>query len=65
MADYLSRLESGEAGDKVRDEFLDAKLFKVIMEMVADETVAGEDKWLTNMRQFLSADLPSEKTEPG
>ena len=29
VADYLSRLESGEAGDGVRDEFPDAELFRI------------------------------------
>ena len=29
VVDYLSWLESGEAGDRVRDRFPDAKLFKV------------------------------------
>ena len=49
VADYLSRLESGEAGDGVRDEFPDAELFKVTTETTVDETMAGEDKWLRNM----------------
>ena len=45
MGDYLSWLES----DGVRDEFPDAELFKVIVEVAVDKTVAGEDKWLTDL----------------
>ena len=58
VPDYLSRLESGAAGDGVRDEFLDAQLFRVIAENMVDETVADEDKWLTNIHHFLSSGLP-------
>ena len=58
VADYLSRLQSSEAGDVVRDEFLDADLFKVTVEMAVDEIVVGEDKWLMDMNQFLSSRLP-------
>ena len=57
MGDYLSWLES----DGVRDEFPDAELFKVIVEVAVDKTVAGEDKWLTDMHQFLSTGLPPEE----
>ena len=49
VANYLSRLEFGEAGDEVRDEFLDVELFKITAETVVEETVAGENKWLTDM----------------
>ena len=61
VADYLSRLESGETGDGVPDEFPDAELFRVTAEMTTDGTVAEEDKWLTNMHQFLSTGLPPEE----
>ena len=61
VADYLRQLESGEIGDGVRDEFPDAQLFRVTAETNADELVAREDKWLTNMHQFLSTGLPSEE----
>ena len=44
----------------VRDEFLDAELFKVTAEAMVDETVAGEDKCLTDMHRFLSTRLPPE-----
>ena len=36
VADYLSRLESGEAGDGVRDEFPDAELFQITTEPTTD-----------------------------
>ena len=49
VADDLSRLESGEFGDGLREEFPDAELFKVTAEVAVDETVAGEDKWLTDL----------------
>ena len=53
VADYLSQLESGEAGDGVRDDLPNAQLFRVTTEHMVDGTV-NEDKWLTNMLQFLS-----------
>ena len=61
VADYLSRLESGESGEGVCDEFSYAELFKVTVEVVVDKTVVGEDKWLTDMHQFLSTGLPPEE----
>ena len=45
----MSRLESDEAGDEVRDEFPDVELFRVTAEPETDSTVAKEDKWLTDM----------------
>ena len=36
VADYLSRLESGEAGDGVWDEFPDAELFQITTEPTTD-----------------------------
>ena len=54
VANYLSRLESGEAGDSVQDEFLNAELFQITTEPEVDSTVAEEDKWLTDMHQFGS-----------
>ena len=63
VADYLSRLESGEARDEVQDEFPDAELFRVTAELVTDSTVAEEDKWLTDMHQFLSTGLPPDKMD--
>ena len=63
VADYLSRLESGEAGDGVRDEFPDAELFRITTELATNPTVAKEDKWLTDMHQFLSIGLPPDKMD--
>ena len=54
-------MESREVGDGVQDEFPDAELFKVTAETVVDETVTGEDKWLTDMHQFLITRLPLEE----
>ena len=50
----------GEAGDRVRDDFPDAELFKVTTDTVVDDTVASEDIWLINMHQFLNIGLPPE-----
>ena len=63
VADYLSRLESGEAGDGVRDEFPDAELFRITTEPTTDSTVSEEEKWLTDMHQFLSSRLPPDKMD--
>ena len=60
VEDYLSRLEVGETGYGVQDEFPDAELFRVTAESATDGTVANEDKSLTNMHQFLSTGLPPE-----
>ena len=61
VADYLSRLESGEASDGVQDEFPDARLFKITTETTVDGTVVDEDKLQMNMHQFLSTELPLEE----
>ena len=63
VADYLSRLESGEARDGVWDEFPDAELFRITMEPATDSTVAEEDKWLTDIHQFLRTGLPPNKMD--
>ena len=61
IADYLSRLESGEVGDRVRDELLDMQLFRVTTENTVDRMIAEEDKWLMNMHHFLNTGLPLEE----
>ena len=61
VADYLSQLESGEAGDDVRDNLSDAQVFRVTTENTVDGTIAEEDKWLTNMHKLLSAKSPLEE----
>ena len=45
VANYLSRMESREVGDGVRDEFPNAELFKVTAETTLDEIVADKEKW--------------------
>ena len=63
VANYLSRLESGESGesgDGIRNEFLDAQLFKITVEAIVDESVGVEDRWMMDMHQFLSTGLPPE-----
>ena len=37
------------------------ELFKITVEVAIDESVAGENKWMTDMHQFLSARLPPEE----
>ena len=63
VADYVSRLKSGETGDGVRDEFPNAELFRITTEQATDSTVAEEDKWLTDMHQFFSTELPLDKMD--
>ena len=64
VADYLSRLEyneSRESSNGICDEFMNMELFKITVEVAIDESVAGENKWMTDMHQFLSARLPPEE----
>ena len=60
VADYLSRLESGEPGTKVKDDFLDAQFFRVdtVASLGMDEDQAN--LWITEMMIFLSLGLPLE-----
>ena len=63
VADYLSRLESGESGDGVQDKFPDAELFQITTEPASDATIADKDQWLTEMHQFLSTGVPPENMD--
>ena len=54
----MSRLESGEARDGVRDELPDVEPFMVTAKPATKATVVKEDKRLTDMHQFLSTGLP-------
>jgi hypothetical protein len=58
VADYLSRLESGEAPAGVADDFPDAGIMTVTPEAGPTE---DPDKWLTDMMYFLSHGLPPEE----
>ena len=49
-ANYLRRLESSEAGDRVRDEFPDAELFRVTTEPVKRTTCGSNRKPNTENR---------------
>ena len=55
MADYLSRLESGEPAETTYDDLPDANLFH--MSTTPDDK---EDEWITEMTYFLSTGLPPE-----
>ena len=60
IADYLSRLELGEEGTGVKDDFPNDQLFHV--DTIAT-TKMGEDTvdaWITEMSIFLSIGLPTE-----
>ena len=60
VADYLSRLESGEPAIGVRDDFPDAQLIQIeanCPEVVQEDTV---DAWLTEITIFLNIGLPPE-----
>ena len=47
----------------MQDEFSDVELFRITTELAIESTVAEEDKWLTDMHQFLSTGVV-EKTVP-
>ena len=58
VANYLSRLDSGEPRIGIHDDFLDAQLFQVETEKKTevDEDIA--DLWIIEMTKFLSTRLP-------
>jgi hypothetical protein len=58
VADYLSRLESGEAPAGVADDFPDAGIMTVTPEAGPTD---DPDKWLVDMIYFLSHGLPPEE----
>jgi hypothetical protein len=58
VADYLSRLESGEAPAGVADNFSDAGIMTATPEAGPTD---DPDKWLTDMIYFLSHELPPEE----
>ena len=55
IADYLSRLESGEPAETTYDDLPDASLFNLTT--MPDD---NEDEWITEMTHFLSTVLPPE-----
>ena len=55
VADYLSRLESGEPAEPTYDDLPDAGLFSVTT--LPDDK---EDEWITKMTHFLSIGLPPD-----
>jgi hypothetical protein len=58
VADYLSRLESGEAPAGVADDFPDAGVMMLSPEKGPKD---DPDKWLTDMVYFLSHGIPTEE----
>ena len=47
----------------MQDEFSDVELFRITTELAIESTVAEEDKWLTDMHQFLSTGLPPDQMD--
>ena len=47
----------------MQDEFPDAELFRITTEPATKSTVFEEDRWLTDMHQFLSTGLPPDKMD--
>ena len=57
VADYLSRLDSGEPTDTTYDDLPDANLFCLTTTTTQDD---NEDEWIREMTHFLSTDLPPD-----
>ena len=57
IADYLSRLESGEEGTGVKDDFHNAQLFRVDTIATTEMGEHTTDAWITKMTIFLSIGL--------
>ena len=60
VADYLSRLESGEEGTGVKDDFPDGQLFRVEAVNAQGVNEESEDGWISEMTIFLTTGLPPE-----
>ena len=61
IADYLSRLDSGEEGTGVKDDFPDAHLFWVETVQSQEMNEDMEDSWITEMTIFLTTGLPPQQ----
>ena len=64
VADYLSRLEIGEPGIVVQDDFPDAQLFRIEVNITAKVNDDTTDSWITEMTIFLSTRLPLDGMSP-
>ena len=58
VVDYLSRLESGEEGAGVKDDFPDGQLFRVDIVRVHELNEDSENAWISEMSNFLTSRLP-------
>ena len=58
MADYLSRLKSGEEGTGIKDDFPDAQLFWVQAVNAQELNEETEDTWISDMTIFLTTRIP-------
>ena len=60
VVDYLSRLESGEEGTKVKHDFLDAQLCRADTIAAIEIDADTMDAWNTEMTIFLNIRLPPD-----
>ena len=60
VANYLSRLESGEERIGIKDDFPDAQLFRVEAIKAQAMNEESEDEWIFEMIIFLSTGIPPE-----
>ena len=60
IADYLGRLESGEEGTRVKDDFPNAQLFQVDIVVATKMGEDTTDTWIIEMTIFISIGLPPE-----
>ena len=61
IADYPSRLELGEAGTTIIDDFPDAQLFRVETVQSQDMNEDMEDSWIIEMTIFITTGLPPQQ----
>ena len=64
VADYLSLLESREPGECVRNNFLDAQLFRAEAFNTTELDEESAYLWITKMMTFLSTGLPPKGISP-
>ena len=60
IADYLNRLELGEEGTCVKDDFPDGQFFRVEAIRVQEINEESDDAWISEMTMFLTIGLPPE-----
>ena len=58
IADYLSRLESGEPANGVQEDFPIGEIFRLDSGDTDDRNQDPEDKWIDDMTYLLTSSLP-------